>query len=80
MTTPKLLKKVATFLEADKSKLQEQHDDLKAVLKKLKKKEVSLKKLLAKETNEKRQKQLKKDLAIIFVQRKKGIKLLKALK
>jgi len=80
MRTPKLLKKVEEYLTAEKSKQQEQRQDLKIILKKLKKKENSLKKVLANEKSDKKQVQLKKELAIIFAQRKKGVKKLKSLK
>lgn len=80
MRTPKLLKKVKEFLATEKGKLREQRKDLKIVLKKLKKKENALKKLLVSEQSEKKREQFRKELAIIFAQRKKGVKKLKSLK
>jgi len=80
MKTPKLLKVVKRFLSADKNKQYEHTKCFKDVLKKLKKKEIALKKELQNEKNEKQHKQIKKDLAIVYVQRKKGIDALKKLK
>ena len=80
MKTPKLLKVVKRFLSADKNKQYEHTKCFKDVLKKLKKKERDLKIKLEHEKNEKKQKQIKKDLAIIYVQRRKGIEALKKLK
>ena len=80
MKTPKLLKVVKRFLSADKNKQYEHTKCFKDVLKKLKKKERILKKELENEKNEKKRTQIKKDLAIIYVQRKKGIDALKKLK
>ena len=80
MKTPKLLKVVKRFLSADKNKQYEHTKCFKDVLKKLKKKERILKKELENEKHEKNRKQIKKDLAIIYVQRKKGIDALKELK
>lgn len=80
MKTPKLLKVVSRFLSADKDKQYEHTKCFKDVLKKLKKKERTLKKELENEKNEKDRKQIKRDLAIIYVQRKKGIEALKKLK
>ena len=80
MKTPKLLKVVKRFLSANKNKQYEHTKCFKDVLKKLKKKERILKKELENEKHEKNRKQIKKDLAIIYVQRKKGIDALKELK
>lgn len=80
MKSPKLLKKVKRFLSADEEKQYEQSKCFKDVLKKLKKKENHLKNKLKKETNEKNQKQIKKELAIVHAQRKKGIEAIKKLK
>ena len=50
------------------------------VLKKLKKKENNLKNKLNNESNLKNRKQIKKELAIVHAQRKKGIEAIKKLK
>ena len=80
MKTPRLLKIVNRYLSADKEKQYEHTKCFKEVLKKLKKKERVLKKKLENEKNEKQRKEIKKDLAIIYYQRKKGIDALKKLK
>jgi predicted AlkP superfamily phosphohydrolase/phosphomutase len=80
MKAPKLLKIVNRFLSADKKKQYEHTKCFKDALKELKKKENVLKKKFENEKNDKHRKQIKKDLAIIYVQRKKGIDALKKLK
>ncbi|MCU7799304.1 MAG: hypothetical protein KZQ70_03955 [gamma proteobacterium symbiont of Lucinoma myriamae] len=77
MRAPKLLKVVKRFLSADKEKQYEHTKCFTDVLKKLKKKEHSLKNKLK---NEKNRKQLKKEIAVVHAQRKKGIEALKKLK
>ena len=80
MKAPKLLKIVNRFLSADKEKQYEHTKCFKDILKKLKKKENSLKDKLKKENNDKNRKQIKKELAIVHAQRKKGIEAIKKLK
>lgn len=80
MKAPKLLKIVKRFLAADKEKQYEHTKCFKDILKKLKKKEIALKEKLENEKNEKKRNQFKKELAIIYVQRKKGINAIKQLK
>jgi hypothetical protein len=80
MRAPKLLKVVKRFLSADKEKQYEHTKCFKDVLKKLKKKENALKNELKNEKNEKNRKQLKKEIAVVHAQRKKGIEALKKLK
>lgn len=80
MKTSKLLKRTEEFLSAEKKKQRDQVDSIKVILKKLKKKQQSLKNKLEKEKNEGDRRQLKKEIDTLFVQRKKGIKVLKKLK
>ena len=80
MKTPKLLKRVQEFIDADKLKQCKRKDCIKEVLHKLKKKQRMLKDRLAKVKDEKERKQIQKTLDIIYVQRKKGLKVLKSLK
>ena len=77
MKTPKLIKKVESYLDADKKKQRKQMDSIQEILKKLEKKQRILKDKLAKEKNQKSRKRIQTDLDIIFVQRKKGLKALK---
>ena len=80
MKTPKLIERVQEFLDADKKKQREQIKCLKELLDKLKKKQRVLKAKLAKEREDKTRKRLRKDLDVIFAQRRKGISTLKTLK
>ena len=80
MKTPKLLKKTEEILSAKKSKQHEQKECLKEILDKLKKKKKKLQEKLETEENKKERDRIEKDLAIIHVQRKKGLKALKDLK
>ncbi len=80
MKAPKLLKIVNRYLSADKNKQHKHVKCFKDVLKKLKKKERILKKKLEHEKDQAICKQLKKELAIIYAQRKKGIDAVKQFK
>ncbi len=80
MKAPKLLKIVTRFLSADEDKQQKHVECFKDVLKKLKKKERLLKKKLENEKNNVIRKSLKKELAVIYAQRKKGINAVKQCK
>ena len=80
MRAPKLLKIVKRFLSADKKKQYEHTKCFTDVLKKLKKKENTLKNKLKNENNEKVRKQIKKELAIVHAQRGKGIEAMRKLK
>jgi bisphosphoglycerate-independent phosphoglycerate mutase (AlkP superfamily) len=80
MKTPKLLKVVKRYLSADRAKQYEHTKCFTDVLKKLKKKENDLKNKLKQESNEKFQKEIKKQIAIVHAQRKKGIEAVKKLK
>lgn len=80
MKTPKLLKRVQEYLDADELKQCKRKDCIKEVLHKLKKKQRMLKHKLAKEKDEKERKRIQKMLDTVYVQRKKGLKVLKGLK
>ena len=80
MKAPKMLKIVKRFLSADEEKQYEHTKCFRDVLKKLKKKERDLKDKLEHEKNDRHRKQIKKELAIIYVQRRKGIEAMKKLK
>ena len=80
MKAPKLLKIVKRYLSADKDKQYKHIECFTDILKKLKKKERILKKKLENEHNDKNRQKIKKDLAIIYAQRKKGVHALKAAK
>jgi len=74
-----MLKKVEEFIDSDKKQQCEQKDSIKEILKKLKKKRSAIKEKLAVEDNEDKREKMQKQLDIIFVQRKKGLKVLKKL-
>jgi hypothetical protein len=76
MKKQKLLDKLVAFFNADERERLKQQEDIKHILKKLKKKEQKLKEKLADETKEKKQLQLQQEIDIIYAQRTKGVKLL----
>ncbi len=80
MKTPKLINKAKEFLSASKSKQRKEAKYINELLKKLKKKERHLKDKLEKEKDSKKQRQVRKDLHVVFAQRKKGITILKEMK
>ena len=80
MKTIKLLKKVEEILNAKKSKQLDQKKYLKEVLGKLKKRKHKLEEKLESTGKSSEKERIRKDLAIIRAQRKKGLKTLKALK
>jgi hypothetical protein len=77
MKTRKLLDKLVGFLDGDARKRKKERNDLKAVLKKLKRREKKLKGHLEDEKNPDRCKALKNEIDIVHAQRKKGVRLLK---
>ena len=80
MKTVRLLKKVEEILNAKKSKQREEKKYLKEVLGKLKKRKHKLEEKLKTVDKASEQDRIRKDLAIIRLQRKKGLKTLKNLK
>ena len=80
MKRKKLLKKLGDFLDRDGRKQRKHRDELKMLLKKLRRKEVELKEKMRVESDERRLKRLGKEREIIKAQRTKGLKALKALK
>lgn len=80
MKTPKLFKMAQQYLGGDAKKVKNQKACVKEILKKLKKKERALKNKLPMEKSGKQRKRIEQDLDIIYAQRKKGLKTLKALK
>ncbi len=80
MKISKLLKKVKAFLSAKAREQKANQKRLKDLLKKLKKHEKALKKLLETETEETRRMKLGKEITLTRAHRKKGLKNLKALR
>ncbi len=77
MKTRKLLDKLMAYLDGDARKRQKERDEIKAVLKKLKRREKKLKGQLDDEKNSAKRKALQKEIDIVHAQRKKGVRLLK---
>lgn len=80
MIVEKLLDKLTKILNQDREKQEKRKDKLHALLKKLRKRYKQFKKDLETETDPAVRKQLKQNLAILKIQRKKAIKLCKELK
>ena len=76
----KLLKQVQTFLDDDLRSQKKHYDEVKETLKKLKKRSNALKKEIKRCKNDKERAQLEEEVAIIKLQRKKGIAILKDVK
>jgi molybdopterin biosynthesis enzyme MoaB len=79
MKIAKMLKKLKAFIDNDVKQQEEQKWSIKIILKNLKKKQHKLKVKLKHEPIKDKREAIEKELDIIFVQRKKGIKALKAL-
>ena len=80
MKTGKLLQRTREIISKKKSKQRERVDSLKELLDALKKKKHKLNAKL-KETKDRRDReQISKELAVIRVQRRKGLKILKEIK
>lgn len=76
MKLKKILKAVNSYFDLAGTLSQEQEKGLVKVLKKLKKKELSLQEKVVTETDSSELKYLKQALKVIHLQRKKGIQLL----
>lgn len=75
MGTRKLIAKLRDYLELDRQNQKGKHDKIRTLLKKLKKKQKALEKKLKKAADSKTRKQLKRELKVLYVQRKKGVAL-----
>ena len=76
----KLLKKLKAYMNADAENLKQQDEGLSKVLKKLKKKEKHLKRLIAAMADGEEREMLEQELKVVHSQRKKGIALLSSLR
>lgn len=79
MTTSKLIDKLRDYLELDRRKQEDKHAKLRALLKKLKKKQRVLEEKLNQAPDAKTRKRLKTELRVLHAQRKKGVKLCRAI-
>ncbi len=80
MSMQKLLEELKNYLISDHKEQLEKYDAIKRTLKKLKKEENLLKDKLKNTQDKDETEKLQKQFDILFVQRKKGIKLKKELK
>jgi len=80
MSKGKLLNKLQDFLNPEHHKKKRHQKELTEILKKLKKKELKITEKIKASTDSKEKKQLKIEFEIIYAQRKKGIKVLRASK
>ena len=79
MKHKKLLKSLAKVLDMEGRKQRKHRDELKALLKELKKKKVELEQKILLEKDERKLNRLGKELGIINAQRLKGLKALQDL-
>lgn len=79
MATTELLAKLSEYLDLDRRKQKKKRDEIKALLKKLKKKQRALEEKLEKASSGAKRKQIKRDLKVLYVQRKKGVKLCRSI-
>jgi len=79
MKRKKLLKSLAKLLDMEGRKQRKHRDELKALLKELKKKKVELEQKMLLEKDERKLNRLGKELEIINAQRLKGLKALQDL-
>jgi predicted nucleic acid-binding Zn-ribbon protein len=77
MKTRKLLDKLMAYLDSDARKRKKERDEIKAVLKKLKRREKKLKNQLDDLKDDGERAALQKEIDIVHAQRKKGVRLLK---
>lgn len=80
MKTKILLEKLKDHMNAERRDQLAKYESIKRILKKLKKKENTLKDKLKAEQDEKIRGRLQKEMDVLFAQRKKGVKLRKELK
>jgi hypothetical protein len=80
MTDNKLLKRIDAFLNLSAKRRKKKADELKAIIKKLKKKEKALIAEYRKTGKGKKRETLEKRCIILHAQRKKGLKALKKIK
>lgn len=75
MKTTELIDKLRGYLKLDRHKQKGKRDKIRALLKKLKKRQNVLKEKLKKAPDAKTRKRIKRDLKVLRTQRRKGVKL-----
>jgi len=79
MTTSELIDKLRGYLDLDRQKQKGKRDKLRVLLKKLKKRQRTLEEELEKAADAKKRKRIKRDLKVLHTQRRKGVKLCRAI-
>ena len=79
MKQQKLLDKLKDFFDLDERERRKEKSDIKAILKKLKKREHKLREKHDAENKEEKRNRIQQEIDIVYAQRTKGIKLLKEL-
>ena len=79
MKRKKLLNKLAGFLDMEEHRQRKHREELKVLLKKLKKKKVELEDKMKSENDNRKRKRLCKELDIVKAQREKGLRALQDL-
>lgn len=80
MNLTKLIKKAEVYIRSDEQKRKEKKEHLKKVIRKLRKHEKKLKDEYEHCKDFDQSRRLKQEIALAYNQRKKGVKMLKALK
>ena len=79
MATTDLIDKLRGYLDLDRRDQKNKRDKIHALLKKLKKKQRALEEKLENTSDGKKRRQIKQDLKVLYVQRKKGVKLCRSI-
>lgn len=79
MTTSGLIEKLRAYLVLERRQQKDNRDKIRALLKKLKKRQSALKEKLKKDPDAKTRKRIKRDLKVLRTQRRKGVKLYRAI-
>ena len=75
MATNKLIEKLREYLDLEKRKQKQKRDKIRALLKKLKKRQRTLEVKLEETPDNKKRKRIQRELDVLHVQRRKGVKL-----
>ena len=80
MATDKLIDKLSRFLDLDRQKQKEKRAKIRMLLKKMKKQQRVLEDKLQNTPDAGKRKRIKRDLKVLHAQRRKGVKLCRAIK
>lgn len=79
MATKELLDRLRGYFDLDRKKQKRKREDLRILLKKLKKRQKALEEKLEKSPDGKTRKRIKRDLKVLHAQRRKGVELCRAI-